>query len=77
MRAGLRPVKCGSVCAWLEFVERDDHVWKIAHEPARDFESRGRRSVVHCQQGILGEKRRHILRISTAPRLRVTLGESG
>jgi len=37
-----------ALAVWLEFVERDDHVWKIAHEPARDFESRSRRSVVHC-----------------------------
>jgi hypothetical protein len=58
-------------------IELHHHVGKIAHEPARDFESRSRRSVVHCQQGILGEKRRYDLRISTAPRLRVTLGESG
>src|SRR5918996_4883126 len=30
-----RPMKCGSISARLEFVERNDHVRKIAHESLR------------------------------------------
>ncbi len=66
--AGQRPVEGGSVRAWVEFVEGDGHVRKIPHEYARDFQSRSRRSAVHCQRGILGEERGYAFRILTAPR---------
>src|ERR1700758_1433591 len=46
VRSGKCPVKGGSVPAGLEFVERHGHIWKIAHESARDFHRRSRRSAI-------------------------------
>src|SRR5205085_10573230 len=71
--AGQRPVECGSVFAWLQSVEGDDHVRKIPHEVSCDFRSRSRGSAIHGQRGVLGEERRYAFWILTAPRLCVAL----
>src|SRR5947208_1289856 len=74
-----RPMESRSVSDRFEFVECDDHVRKCCHERLRLLGNRRtsnrRWPVVNADRTVLGEERRHTLRILATPGLSVSLRE--